>query len=499
MYAVVPNNTGDTLKAQSPDSVRQMWQDGCDTFEETEDIFREFEGGQDSIIESRRDFAAGAGFKLHFTPRSGIYNKGRSGDQLFTDSSHFAKIDIGHDELVVDYLRNGWQYTARMEEIMGMRGEIVNGTNTIMGEWMGREECVRLAMTILHKVNSENFLIAGSRATVDDLKTADTLSVDEIITMNGVARARGGKPGIIAQDQHGNDIWGNWVIGTTAAVSHGLKLDQDYRDIQKYAGERGASNLLFRGGISDVDGNYVREWNDVDHDGAGAVGTPFNPKAYLGVPITAGTGTFDITGGGTLNTDGALTDPEWFRFFPKHAFEFIAGDTLSTTATTWDLHTVSSNQRFYVTIVNPRNTGAANDGKWNIYECNVNNGNKLSVVRRLASAAAGAAVDTLGGVTWSGTVNTDAHPTGSLIYLSTAKGIPYGYTPMLLKQALRRGRGIDRNKRGQNSEEDGFNTKCYIRSIFGQAPRKRRDGRIPGIVVLKHAITYKGWNIPVVT
>lgn len=498
MFNVTPNNTGDSLAAMAPNAVREMWQDGCDTFEQTADILREFEGGADAVIETKRNFATGAGFTLNFTPRSGFHNAGRSGDQLFTDPTHFAKINIGHDELKVDYLRNGFQYTDRMEELMGMRGEITSGLNEDMGDWFGREQSFRGCATMLHKVNGENHVIASGK-TMDTLRSTDLLTVDEIMGMNAMLRSMGGRPAILGQDMQGNDIWGNWVIGTTAAVSNGLKLDADYKQNQREAGVRGNNNLLFKGGVEGIDGNYVREWNDVDHDGEGAVGTPFNPKAYLGVPITAGTGTFDITGGGSLNADGSLTLPTWFRFFPKFAFEFIHNDTLSATATTWDLHTVSGNKRFYVLILNSL-TAATDPGKWGLYEVNVNNGNVLSVTRRLGPTdQGGTQLQTLGGTTWDANNNTQAHGTGSLIVLCTSRAVAFGYTVMLMKQALRRGWGRDRNHRGQESEEAGFNTKVYVRSIFGQAPRKRRDGKVPGVVVLKHAIAYKGWNMPSVT
>lgn len=497
MFNVTPNNTGDTLSAMAPNAVREMWQEGCDLFEQTADIFREFEGGPDAVIETKRDFAAGNGMTINFTPRSGFHNTGRSGDQMFTSSDHFAKIKIGHDQLKVDYLRNAFQYTRRMEELMGMRNEITNGLNTEMGDWFGREQSFRLAMTTLHKINSDNILIAGGAASVAALTTAHLLTVDDITTMNSYSRSMGGMPAYLTTDELGNEVWGNVFIGVTAAITGGLKFDPDYKANLQNADIRGSGNLLFKGGIKAIDGNMVREWNDVDHDGDGPVGTPYNPKAYLGVEIAAGTTAFDITGGGVLNSAGTETLGDYFRFFPKRAFEFIAGDTLSTTATTWDLHDVGGNKRFYVRITNPRNKGRADDNKWNMYECNVNAGNTITVTQRLGSAASGIRVTTLGGVTWDGAKNADTHPSGALITLCNENGVTYGNSVMLLKQGLRRGWGAERLKRGQDMEEDGFNTKVYVRSIFGQAPRKRRDGVIPGVFVIRHALDYKGWNMTV--
>lgn len=497
MFGIAPANTGDGLKAMAPEAVRTLWQQGVDIFEQTGDPFSQFEGGPDSIIETITDTSKGAGMTIHFTPRSGFYGEARLGSERFTDPAHFDKIKIGHDLLTVDYLRWGTSYDARMEELMGMRNEIIATNNVEIGNWMAREKGGRMAATILWKSRSDNYLIAGSRANIHALQSTDTLSVDEVIGMNAFARPRGGLPAMISTDENGNAIWGNQVLATTAAVT-GLKFDPDYKLIIKDSDVRGSGNLAFKGGIKSIDGNAVREWIDVDHDGDGAIGTPFNPKAYLGVPITADTTTFNITGGGSLNSAGAST-ALFFKWFPKFAFRFLVNDVLSDFSLQ-DLHTVSANTRFYVTIVNPRNTGdAANDGKHCIYEVNVNNGNVLQVVRRLGPTATGAAVTTLGGITWDGAKHTQVHPSGALIYRSTDKGVPFGYTPMLLKAALRRGYGKERNHRGQEDEEAGFVTNVYVRSVFGQAPRKRVDGLVPGIVILKHAIRYEGWNVPTYT
>lgn len=511
MFQIAPQNTGDALAAMSPDSVRKLWRRGVDIFEQTEDVFQEFEGGPNSPIETITDTAKGAGMSISFTPRSGFYGEPRLGEELFTDPSHFDKIHIGHDSLSVDYLRWATSYTVRMEEIMGMRGEIVSGNNQEIGKWLGREKAYRLAMCMLHKVNGENFLIAGGRSSVHQLRTGDGISIDELVSMGAYAKPMGGAPAMVSMDENKNPVWGNLVVANTCGIT-GLKLSADWKQTIRESDVRGAGNLRFKGGLRNLDGNLIREWQDIDHDGDGAVGTPFNPKAYLGVAFdgtTAGTASVVLTGGGGLNTagsyvggtlteteSGSLSTAHFFKFFPKYQFRFLKADVLSATATTWDLHDVGGNKRFYVAIVNPRNTGSAHDGKFGLYEVNANNGNQLTVIRRLGPAAAGICVTTLGGVTWDANVNTEVHPSGSLMYLATEQGLPLAYAAMILKRGLRRGYGADRNRRGQEGEEDDFVTKVYVRSVFGQAPRKNRAGRVPGVVLLKYVPTYEGWNIP---
>ena len=61
-----------------------------------------------------------------------------------------------------------------------------------------------------------------------------------------------------------------------------------------------------------------------------------------------------------------------------------------------------------------------------------------------------------------------------------------------------RGYGKYRNKRTQQEHEGGFITDRFITSVFGQAPRQDRLGRVPAVTRLRVAVRLPGVPLPVV-
>ena len=365
---------------------------------------------------------------------------------------------------------------------------------------MGRKKSWHLQMTLLHKTNAENVIIAGGRSSVHSLLSVDTLGYNEIVGMAALAEPLGGLPASVGTDGMGNDIFATCVIPTVAACQS-LKQDPVYQLNLQQAAQKSANNRLFSGGLEMVDGHVIKKYNPVDPADAGPIGSPLQPKAVLGVAITAGTGALTITGGGNA-TDGARTDLDYFECFPKFAYRFRVDDVLSLTANFWDLN---SSDNFYVVIINSSATSvaAADRGKWCIYEISANSGYGLTVAKRLGPANYHSGTDTqwtvVGGVTWDSALHSQNHDASAMIYLASDDGLPLACTPMLLRQAVRRGYGMHRNERMQDTAEGGFIKYAYILSIFGQNVRSRKDGRVPGVVLLKHTVPLEGLNIPTVS
>lgn len=491
MYQNTLTNTGDTLAAMSPENQRQLWKQVADMFEIQNDPWAAMEGGSTSIIETITDTSKGSGHTITFPILSRFHGEGKQGENRFTSATDYEKIIIDSNSLTVDFIRNASNESIRTEEHMGMRGEILSRVPELLGDWLGRKKSEMIQMTILHRTNSENHIIAGGNTSVHNMTSADTLGWAEIVAMGALLEPMGGLPAIVGQDPNGNAIFANCVVATVPAMQS-LDVDPTYLENQQQAGERGKNNKLFVGGVDLVKGHMIKKFNPIDHADAGAIGSPLAPKAKLGVAIASGSGALTIKGGGNA-TDAALTQILYYKWFPKYAFPFMVSDVLATSADFWEL--VGGN--FFVTIVNPR-SAATDPGKWGFYEISANNGNALTVATRLAAAIAGIANTTVGGVTWDATVNTDVHPEGSLVYLSTSKGLPLMATPMLGQRAIRRGYGMFRNERMRDEDEGGFGKYTYICSVFGQSVRSDRSGRVPGIVILKHTGPIEGWNIPVV-
>lgn len=481
-FEIDSQNTGDTLAAMDPDGVREIWQQGCDIFEQTADFWTPMEGGRDSVVETVTDTSKGVGQKISFSTRSGFYDEPHMGDELFLEKEDFEERLIDTDSLSVDFIRHATRSTVRMEEVMGMRGEIRSHDNEDLGDWMGRWKSEAMFMTALLKVPSDNVIYAGSK-TLDTLTTDQVINWDEIVALGAQQKRLGGNPALMGKTVNGNPLYRNLFVATSDALL-GLEADDNFKLALRHTVNESNAKMLFDGGYTDVRGHLIKEFQPIDHDGEGAIGSPLNPKAVLGVAVTAGTAAFDITGGGN-STSAAKTKKLYFKHFPGHAYRFSYNDTYSPASETR-----------YCVIINPPNA-ETDPNKWGFYAYTTgNNGNKITITSRLGSTGGGTRNPVVGGVTWDSTKNTDVHPAGALVLPANRLGTVFGKSLMLGRRALRRGYGQFRNSRTQDIHNGGHVTDRFITTVVGQAPRKDRLGRVPGVFVLVHALPYAGIPLP---
>lgn len=478
-------NTGDSLAAMDASEVHKIWQAGVDVYEQNEDFYSPMEGGQNAIIETVTDTSKGKGQTIRFEVMSGFYKEPHRGDALFEASTDFETIRIDGAELAVDFLRHGVRYTERMEELMGMRGEIVAGLNTESGKWLGRLKTEELDMMFVNSLPVANVIYANGH-TADTLVSADILDYDEILGLNAQLKRLGGLPGHTATSKNGQPIFKNTVVATSDAL-FSLDKDSAFRTILATTRSEEDAKTIFDGGYTNIKGNLIKERQVIDHDGVGAIGSPLNAKAALGTAVTAGTATFNITGGGSA-TAAADTTILFYKYFENYAYTFLVTDTLAQDANT-----------HYVMIVNPPNA-VTDPGKWGFYSYTTgNNGNLIAVNGRLGSAIGGIRNTTLGSVTWNGTVNTDVHPIGATVLQCNKKGTIIGRSLMLGRRAARRGYGKYRNRYTTQDHEGGYVMDRFVTSVFGQAPRKDRLQRVTSALCLVHAIEYAGVTTPTIT
>ena len=113
------------------------------------------------------------------------------------------------------------------------------------------------------------------------------------------------------------------VVGTTPGL-FSLKQDPDYKQLLRDAGprEKFDENPLWTGGYMEIDGHSIREYNPIDHDGYGPVGSGFSAKAFLGGAIAPTTVPINVLGGGVSAAAAAKTKIQYFRFFENYALNF---------------------------------------------------------------------------------------------------------------------------------------------------------------------------------
>lgn len=497
-----PSNTGAGLTTQDSLNASKLWKKGADKFEESEDVFQSMEGGESALIQVETDLSKGEGQQIYFRVKSGFYGTGKRTGEYFTAENDFEPIHMKTNSLTVGIIRNATRTDMMMEEELGMRGELEGGVNEELGKWMGREKTRQMGLSLLHQVSNSNHMYCGGRSSVDGLVSGDELSPDDLIVAGAMLEGMGGKPAYMGKDPLGNDIHSLMFL-TSQYGSMSIEMDPETKaNNRAAAGANGYNNRLFQGGLIDVAGHKVKKWRVIDHDGVGPIGSFLNPKAYLGIACVTGTSA-DLTGGGRGITGGgdatsAAARSSGIRFFvdfPRLAYTFCNGDTISATAST---HQLNADNKFYVVIVNPSTSDvdASIRGKWGMCRISANDGNELTPDLKLGAAISGIAHTTVGGVTYDAALNTDVHPSGSLVYLANQYGKPLFRTVGLAKRATRRGYGKFRNLRLTDKQEGGYIREVYIASIFGQKPVADRRDRFPGVIVLHHTGKYPGWNHP---
>lgn len=482
--------TGASVAAQIDPA--KLWQATIDRHEENNDFYQPLEGGQGAYIMEKTDTSKGKGQELVIRVESGLYDEPHYGDDLFDSEDDFEENLFEEYKLNIDVIRHGTSATERSEELSGLRGEIISKLPAKLGRWAGRVKTENLDMMFLNRINSENIILPNGK-TASTLVAADGLSYNYVSTASSALARLGGQKGEAGTyadgRSKGKKAYRHLLVCSKDAMTV-LKQDSAYQTVLANAAQRGRMNPYFSGEIHDLDGVTILERDVIDHDGEGAIGSPLNPRAKLGAAVTAGTAAFDILGGGNP-TSGAKAKKLYYKYFPGHAYKFSDGTSLSQGADTR-----------YVLIINPPNA-PTDPNKIGMYSYTTgNNGNKITVVQRLGSAASGQRVTTLGDVQWNtgawANMHTDVHPAGALVIPCNRKGEPIGYSLLLARGAALRGYGKHRNKRGQETEEDGYVTKVFFRTYFGQVIRQDRLGRHTGVMLMQHALHYKDLPLPAV-
>lgn len=197
-----------------------------------------------------------------------------------------------------------------------------------------------------------------------------------------------------------------------------MHIDSTWQTLMGNAHDRGSKNALFTGKIPDWYGSYIYEWVVQQDQADGPQGALCSPVAYTGATIAAGTAAFEVKGGGTT-TAGALTDRNYFEFFPNAAFATY--EQTKITAATGEQYAL---------------IWLASEAKFGMIAYTTNNGNKLTGTKKLGATSAGTGATTVGSVVWSSLgvwankmvdLSATEVPVGAPVYPCNAKGQCFGY------------------------------------------------------------------------
>ncbi len=535
-------------------TVPQKWEVSAMVGLQEIDTFKALEGSnpESAFVWTRRDASLGSGHIVHFRTASGFYGEGKRGANTFSANSDFEQRKYGQYGALIGVHRHASSDMEATNLENALEVEVADGTAVEEGRWMGRRYFENTAMTICHRSPLQNRMVVNQRS-FETLRSTDILDRTQMVIANGYLKQLGGGLANVSRD--GAQIMMRTTALAPSVALTRLKLDPAYQRMAELASARGQGNPVFNGEVVDFDNCLFREHHSFWHAGDGPQGSVFAPMAKLKGQCTVG-GTEDlndIVGDGTVSatalfdmTFGENSDDVFYtKWFPgynyifneygasskdtlgsPHALAFPSGTNASLPSfihgSAGTTENIATGGEHYLMIINPPQPVLLRDGSYSVpnaigfYAYTIgNNGKRITITRRLGASASGSRVTTLpdssalgynggtGIVTWGagsygGATLGVAHPKGSTVLPCNAKGVAFGYVPVLGGGAVCRGIGKYRVRRGGQTEEDGFIGKMFTRGYFGNRCNVDRAGN-GKLVVVTCALSDPALPLPVVT
>lgn len=437
------------------------------------------------------------GMQMQITTAGTLGGVGKMGDNLFTAASQLGQLPLGKYDIYLELISQGTGVTPHGMEVVGVNVDSLLPDE--LGKWGARYLQRYIDMTALHKTAAPGRFYAGSKGSLNALRTADVFKWSEIQKGALVASSRGALP-FKAGTKNGEDVV-NLAWLATDNNAYPLSRDSEYLQAVREAGQRGPTNSLFTGEIEMIDGNTIFRRRAMVEQGQVPAGSPFTPIAYLGVADAynaSGTNT-TLQGGGNLY-DSSITDTPWFIDFPGFQYKFRETETLALADSFW------GSGPYYALIVNPP-TAATDPGKIGMIAYTVPAGaNTLTVTSRLHASGTTAINDTtVGDVVYGGSVLNSTNYTpnyakGAAIIPCNSYGVPIGAVLGFSREAIGFCRGNYWGELFKQNVQGGMHgEQLFCGWTHGAAPFTNLSGDTPGLTVIGTAVSYPQYNLPTVT
>ena len=471
--------------------------------EENSDFYQEWEGeSENSLIQTQEDTAKGNGSFLNFRIESGFYAPPHFAGTYFNSTVDFEGLKMGDFGVQVRLVTHGTALDPETDEFLGMMGELAAGLPIKQGNWMGRLKAEQIDLVLRTQLPASNvFYINGK--SIDTLNSNDGLSFNQIMGMKETMSTQGGRPAAMETDDEGNEILNYSMIAPSQNL-YSLEIDPNYNLATRTTRDEKAARTLWAGGFSRIRGVIVHDRRVIDHDGWGPIGSPLNPKAFLGNAISSSSSSTPITVLGGGNPLAASQPVDYFRYFINNPYQFMANSTLAPFFVV-----AQDTATHYFMIVNPPNAAAPytpNGIGFYSYTTGFNAvtntqgtaGASITTTAQLGPLNNGYQSTTVGSLTWNtgvfstnlngGNQIVDTHPVGSMIYQCNAKGQKIGFAPFLGASGIFRAYGKERMRRGLTVLNGGNVRQLFINSTFGQVPRLDNLSRTPAAFGIWHSI-----------
>jgi hypothetical protein len=472
------------LIAANPELQKTIWGPAIEMDARDQNPMKDFIGEEKSgkpIIE-KKDLAAGQGQKVIFTSMAPVGGRGVMGVSEL--KSKTAKMVYGTWGATVDMRRFAVTEDQLVELLRFNQGESRESIlYDLCKQWWGMMEADDLQIVLRDKAlfatNQPNVYRIGGGASVNDITLSDTFDTGTIEEGANMLIGQGATPLSIEMDEAGSEV-PEFVVFAPRRFSDPLKNEQKFREAVLHAQNRGTGNFHWTGKYPKWDNNLIHRHNIKFDSGNKRQGSPLLPIAFVGAAIADEEAT-DITGGGTHNTAGTLTDTvlyDYFSHFGGYYWKTYSAESAPT-----------DNNTYYAIIFN---VSGADKGKYEIvsWVAAGNNGNKLTVTREINADGQKTALTAAGKY-------TNVHPSGSWIIPSNKWGVPIGRALHMGAEALALAKGsVDADPiEWQDDFKSKTTGKAHINSsgiqgIRGYAPKEDSIGRYPNYILVEGALDY---------
>lgn len=483
------------MVAADPKLQMEMWSEAVRADAKDMNPLKDFMGKEGSgmpIIE-KRDANVAGGQKVHFSTHAPVLGRGVIGSAEL--KSKTSRVRYNTFPVVVDLRR----FAISEEQLVSYFSQPGNADKNrdeflfgLCRDWWARTQCDDAQFVLRDKAlfasNTPNVLRVGGRASTTALLPTDTITTSVITQARNFLVGLGANAMKYGVSPAGQKI-PQFLVFAPQEFLDPLEDEQKFREAVNNNQARGENSAYWWTGALPVWKNNLIFGHDIVIDsGPNRQGSPLAPKAFLGVAIASGAAT-EVTGGGSWNSDGALTDAslyDFFAYFRGYYWKTYESEVAPT-----------DNNTYYAMIYNL--TGA-DAGKYEIisYAAAQNTGNKLAVVTRELDE---------GGYTQKTKLTaagryTNVHPSGSLIIPCTRFGVPLGYGLVMGAEALLSGKGA--LEADPIEWADDFQSKTTkkahinaqgIQSIIGYAPAEDTLGRYPNYALIEGALDLPQYDL----
>lgn len=386
-----------------------------------------------------------------------------------------------------------WNNIAMNQCMLGTQNDAVSRAQ--LTDWHNRRMSDCFEASMLANRHARNTIYAngnsiGGPTSIATLRSQDTFRQNDITRAKNALLSMGARPFDVAKPGSKDEL-ARFFGALNNRLTADMESSGEWEDLLASSQPRGDMNPIYSGTMPDYRGNILQRWEIIDDDAWGPKGTLAAPVAYLGEAIAALPATGAVAKGGGSATGAALTDPKYFEYFPAASFTGYQ-DTALIAATT--------GTECYLLV---KHGSGADAGKFSLFAYQVNNGNQITLTKRLLSTnATSGKIDatTVGGATWGSGVYTSTYfseaevPVGSEIWPCTRLGVPYCAGYVLGAEAFISGygqgtSGVAFGRRSAEEQEHGRDTEIGMEICWGLAPTVNADN-----LVCNYAVIFAAWN-----